>query len=226
MIPRFVTYLRVSTAKQGASGLGLEAQRKACADFVVGRGGKAMAEFVEVESGKNDDRPKLKEAMAMAVATGSILLIAKLDRLSRDAHFLLSLQKDGLKFVAADMPEANEMVVGIMAVIAQAERQMISQRTKEALQAAKARGVRLGNPNGGKHLASLGVDEATAARIEKADGRANDLIVQIRSLEASGIVSANGLAKALNERGILTPSRREGAQWTAKAVQRVRERIA
>src|SRR5829696_8385424 len=142
----FVSYLRVSTDRQGRSGLGLEAQRKAVADFLDGGQWELIAEFVEVECGKRDDRPKLAEAMALCRLHNATLVIAKLDRLSRDAHFLLGLQKAGVRFVAADMPEANEMVVGIMAVVAQAERKMISARTKAALAAAKARGVQLGRP--------------------------------------------------------------------------------
>src|SRR5918993_946126 len=142
----YVSYLRVSTDRQGRSGLGLEAQRKTVEDFLNGGRWDLIAEFVEVESGKRDDRPKLREAMAFCRLHNATLVIAKLDRLSRDAHFLLGLQKAGVRFVAADMPEANEMVVGILAVVAQAERKMISERTKAALAAAKARGKRLGTP--------------------------------------------------------------------------------
>src|SRR3954453_20452408 len=123
---RFVSYLRVSTDRQGKSGLGLDAQRKAVADFLNGGRWDLIAEFVEVESGKRDDRPKLAEALALCRLHNATLVIAKLDRLSRDAAFLLGLQKAGVRFVAADMPEANELVVGIMAVVAQAERKMIS----------------------------------------------------------------------------------------------------
>src|SRR3954453_14936005 len=148
---QYVSYLRVSTDRQGKSGLGLEAQRKAVADFLNGGRWDLIDEFVEVESGKRDDRPKLAEALALCRLHNAVLVIAKLDRLSRDAAFLLGLQKAGVRFVAADMPEANEMVVGIMAVVAQAERKMISTRTKAALAAAKARGVRLGKPENLKH---------------------------------------------------------------------------
>src|SRR5215218_4608032 len=121
---RYVSYLRISTDRQGKSGLGLEAQRKAVADYLNGGRGELVAEFVEVESGKRDDRPKLAEAMALCRLHNATLVIAKLDRLSRDAAFLLGLQKAGVRFMAADMPEANELVVGIMAVVAQAERKM------------------------------------------------------------------------------------------------------
>ena len=114
---RFVSYLRVSTMKQGALGLGIEAQRKAVDDYLNGGRWSLIAEFVEVESGKNDARPKLAEALTLCRLHGATLVIAKLDRLSRDAHFLLGLQKAGVRFVAADMPEANETLVGIMAPI-------------------------------------------------------------------------------------------------------------
>jgi len=149
---KFVSYLRVSTKRQGESGLGLEAQRKAVSDFLNGGNWQLVEELVEVESGKHDhNRPALHKALEACKVYGATLVIAKLDRLSRDAHFLLGLQKAGVKFVAADMPEANEMVVGIMALVAQAERRMISERTKAALQAAKARGVKLGNPAAESH---------------------------------------------------------------------------
>ena len=131
---KFVSYLRVSTKRQGESGLGLEAQRAAVETFLNGGSWQLVEEHVEVESGKDDhNRPALHKALEACKVYGATLVIAKLDRLSRDAHFLLGLQKAGVKFVAADMPEANEMVVGIMALVAQAERRMITERTKAAL---------------------------------------------------------------------------------------------
>ena len=143
--PKFVSYLRVSTKRQGQSQLGLESQRMAVEAFLNGGRWQLVQEFVEVESGKHDhNRPALHQALEACKAYGATLVIAKIDRLSRDAHFLLGLQKAGTKFVAADMPEANEMTIGIMALVAQAERRMIAERTKGALQAAKARGVKLG----------------------------------------------------------------------------------
>jgi DNA invertase Pin-like site-specific DNA recombinase len=145
---RFVAYERVSTKRQGASGLGLEAQRKAIDDFVASRGAEVIARFTEVESGKLADRPELGKALHLAKVTGAVLLIAKLDRLSRNAAFLLTLRDSGVRFVAADMPEANDLTVGIMALVAEQEREAITRRTKEALAAARARGVKLGNPNG------------------------------------------------------------------------------
>src|SRR4051794_18243920 len=144
----FVAYYRVSTAKQGASGLGLEAQKTAVRDYLNGGSWRLAAEFTEIESGKRDDRPELQKAISACRLYGARLVIAKLDRLSRDLHFLTGLERAGIQFVATDMPEANEMVVHMMAVIAQAERKMISARTKAALKAAKARGTVMGGFRG------------------------------------------------------------------------------
>src|SRR4051812_28811617 len=196
---RFVSYLRVSTDRQGRSGLGLEAQKKAVEDFLNGGQWKLVAEFLEVESGKRDDRPKLAEAMALCRLHNATLVIAKLDRLSRDAHFLLGLQKAGVRFVAADMPEANEMVVGIMAVVAQAERKMISQRTKAALAAAKARGQRLGKPENLRNQVA-GRMQGRLRRTMIAGERAADLKPIIADLRACGATSLRQLAAGLNKR--------------------------
>ena len=142
MTERAVAYYRTSTAQQGASGLGLAAQRMAVEGLCASRGWELIAPpFQEIESGKRADRPELLKALDRAKLTGARLVIAKLDRLSRDAHFLLTLQKSGVEFVAADMPFADKFTVGIMAMVAQKEREAISTRTREALQAAKARGT-------------------------------------------------------------------------------------
>jgi DNA invertase Pin-like site-specific DNA recombinase len=221
--PKFVSYLRVSTERQGASGLGLEAQRKAVTDYLNGGHWTIVAEFVETESGANDDRPKLAAAMATARAHGATLVIAKLDRLSRDAHFLLGLQKAGVRFVAADMPEANEMVVGMMAVVAQAERKMISKRTKDALAAAKARGQVLG---GFKGYVPTAEDRAASGRAlaAKANAKAADLAPIISRLDPDGAMSLRKLAGALTGEGIPTPG--GSSVWTAVQVSRVRNRLA
>src|SRR5215470_14312769 len=145
---KWISYLRVSTGRQGRSGLGLDAQRAAVESFLNGGNWKLVKEFVEVESGKNDDRPILAQALKACRLYGAKLVIAKLDRLSRDAHFLLGLEKAGTDFVAADMPNANRLTVGIMAMVAQEERRMISKRTKDALAAAKRRGTKLGGDRG------------------------------------------------------------------------------
>ncbi|WP_043539649.1 recombinase family protein [Salinarimonas rosea] len=218
---RFVSYLRVSTDRQGRSGLGLEAQRKAVEDFLNGGNWQLVAEVVEIESGKRDDRPKLEEALRLCRMHGATLVIAKLDRLSRDAHFLLGLQKAGVSFVAADMPEANEMVVGIMAVVAQAERKMISARTKAALAAAKARGARLGKPENLSNQ-EAGRVAGRLVRTALADRRATDLSPILAELRATGRSSLRDLAAGLNARGIPTP---RGRAWTAVQVKRVIDRL-
>ena len=158
---RFVAYYRVSTARQGRSGLGLEAQREAVRAFMGGSTRELAEAFTEIESGKHDDdRPQLARALDACRLTGAVLVIAKLDRLSRDAHFLLGLEKAGVEFVAADMPNANRLTVRLMAVIAQEEREMISARTKAALAAAKARGTKLGGNRGGPKVDSAKGREA------------------------------------------------------------------
>lgn len=219
---KFISYLRVSTTKQGASGLGLEAQRKAVTDYLNGGRWSLIQEVLEVESGKRADRPKLAEALRLCRLHGATLVIAKLDRLSRDAAFLLNLQAAGVRFVAADMPEANELVVGIMAVVAQAERKMISARTKAALAAAKARGANLGGDRGVTPSAEAQA-KGRAAMKAKADGRAFDLMPIIAELRAGGATSLRELAAGLNARGI--PTARGGA-WSAIQVSRVLTRPA
>jgi len=144
---KFVAYYRVSTDKQGKSGLGLDAQRKAVMDFLNGGKWELAQEFVEVESGKRKDRPELEKAIALSRKLKARLVIAKLDRLARNAAFLLTLRDSGVDFVAADMPHADKLTIGIMAIFAEHERDMISKRTKEALAQAKIRGIKLGCPN-------------------------------------------------------------------------------
>jgi DNA invertase Pin-like site-specific DNA recombinase len=179
---RFVSYLRVSTERQGRSGLGLEAQRAAVTDYLDGGNWQLVAELVEVESGAKAARPKLAEALALCRSHRATLVIAKLDRLTRDAHFLLGLKKAGIDFVAADMPSANRMTVGIMAVVAEEERRMISARTKAALAAAKARGKKLGGLRARLRVLGEGVygpgaptrgTKATAAAARAEIGRAH-----------------------------------------------------
>ena len=137
--PKFVAYMRVSTDKQGRSGLGLDAQRQAIADYLGSVTGTKVAEFVEIESGKRDERPQLAAALHRAKMTGAKLIIAKLDRLSRNVGFIARLQESHVKFVCADMPEANELTVHLLAAIAQHERKLISERTRAALAAQAAR---------------------------------------------------------------------------------------
>ena len=223
---RYVSYLRVSTDKQGERGLGIEAQRQTVAAFMASQGEAAtlLAEYVEVESGKRDDRPQLAAAIEQAQLSGAALVIAKLDRLSRDAHFLLGLEKAGVEFHACDLPKANRLTLTIMAAVAEHEREMISQRTKAALKAARSRGVRLGNPNGARALrrASRGNTAALSKIKANADKAAAKLSPALAALKAQGILSANAIAKALNARGVLTS---RGSTWDAKAVIRLGQRL-
>lgn len=221
---RVVAYYRVSTDAQGRSGLGLEAQRDAVARLCRSREWEIVAEFTEVESGKRDDRPELSAAMHRAKVTGATLVIAKLDRLSRSAAFLTALQESGTPFVAADMPEACETTVGILAVIARSERKAIGRRTKEALAAAKARGVRLGNPNGAAALrrAAKGNVAALAAVKANAASRAEDYAPILADIRANGATSLPAIARELNERGIVTP---RGGRWHPTSVQRLVARL-
>ena len=220
---KFVSYLRVSTDRQGKSGLGLEAQRAAVAAYLNGGDWKMLAEHVEVESGKVADRPKLAEAIKACRVYGATLLIAKLDRLSRDAHFLLGLEKAGVEFVCADMPNANRLTVGIMAMVAEEERRMISKRTKDALAAAKARGVKLGGDRGATITADIRA-AGLKARQDRAHTRAGDLFATIKDIRSSGTTSANGIARALTERGVPTAS--GNSVWQAKQVQRLLANLA
>lgn len=221
---KIVAYLRVSTAKQGQSGLGLEAQAAAIAAHAHRVSGKVVATFTEVESGKLNARPELAKALHLAKVTGATLVIAKLDRLSRNAAFLLTLRDSGVHFVAADLPDANELTVGVMALIAQHEREAIAKRTREALRAAKARGRKLGNPNGAAALrrAAKGNEAAVAAARGKADAHARNLAPVLKALSEEGIVSLGAVAVALNERGMLTP---RGGRWHKTSVRNLLGRL-
>jgi DNA invertase Pin-like site-specific DNA recombinase len=209
---RLVAYERVSTARQGASGLGLEAQRKVIEDFAASRGAEVLARFTEVESWRKADRPELAKALHLAKVTGATLVIAKLDRLSRNAAFLLALRDSGVRFVAVDMPEANDLTVGIMALVAQAEREAISRRTKEALTVAKARGIKLGNPNGAESLRRAGKGGAAmrAALSANATAFAADLAPVLSDIRAAGQTSLRAIAAELTSRGIRTG---RGGAW-------------
>lgn len=216
----FISYLRVSTEKQGKSGLGLEAQRESVSAHIKREQGELISEHMEIESGKKgtDSRPQLAKALEHCRLTGATLIIAKLDRLSRDAHFLLGLQRSSVNFICADMPQANELTVGIMALVAEEERKAISRRTKEALAAAKARGVKLGCPNGAAHLRKYGNEAGVKAIKEKAQQHAEALREVIEEIKASGITSSNRIAAELNRRHIATP---RGGKWYAASVGRL-----
>jgi DNA invertase Pin-like site-specific DNA recombinase len=192
----YIAYYRVSTDKQGQSGLGLEAQREAVRPYA----GQILAEYTEVESGKLDSRPQLLSALAHCEKSGSTLLIAKLDRLSRDAAFLFTLRKSGVQILAADMPTAGMLEFGIRALFAQHEREQISARTKAALQAAKARGIRLGSPCPARGAA------VSAERKKIASMRKAQALLEVVTDLKHKCHSYQELADALTLKGIATPS--------------------
>jgi DNA invertase Pin-like site-specific DNA recombinase len=203
---KFVAYFRVSTDRQGKSGLGLEAQREAVMGYLNGGSWSLLAEFMEVESGKDSDRPQLAAALAACKKHRAKLVIAKLDRLSRNLAFIATLMDSGVEFVAVDNPHANKLTVHILAAVAQHEREMIAQRTRDALQAAKARGRRLGNPN----LADAR-QQAGKATKEAANQFAANVLHVFHQIQASGVQSLRGVARALSARGIKTA---RGGVWT------------
>ena len=213
---RFVSYLRVSTDKQGRSGLGIEAQREAVARFSNGGTWAQLAELVETESGKNADRPQLREAIAQCRQTGATLLIAKLDRLARNVAFISALMEQGVPFVACDMPTATPFMLHVYAAMAEEEARAISLRTKVALAAAKARGVKLGGWRGDPHTAA-----ATAGVARKADTFAADVGPMATDMRRRGL-SLRQVAAEMTRRGIRTP---RGGAWTATAVRNVLARI-
>lgn len=215
---RFVAYYRVSTARQGKSGLGLDAQKKAVADYLNGGDWSLVGEFTDVESGKSNDRPGLIDAIDRARLTGATLVIAKLDRLSRNAGFLMNLRDAGVEFVAVDMPKANRLTVGIMALVAEQEREAISARTKAALAAAKARGAKLGGFRAG---AKPDAAKGLVGIKSKADSFAARVMPVVQEIQAGGIVSLNGVAGELPRRGIKTA---RGGNWTAASVKNLMAR--
>ncbi|MBV8799851.1 MAG: recombinase family protein [Alphaproteobacteria bacterium] len=229
---KFVSYLRCSTGKQAKSGLGIEAQRETVTQFTVQRGGRIVQEFIEVESGKKNQRPKLEAAIKLARLTGSCLIVAKLDRLSRNAAFLMTLKDAGVDFIAADMPQANTMTIGVMALVAQQEAEFVSARTIAALQAARKRGKALGGVRPNSPDISKYHKRAVVAAREAADKVAEDRREIIEALQSERL-SLNAMAARLNEIGIATPraARSKPGQptarfeWTATAVRRVVMRL-
>ena len=215
---RFVSYLRVSTARQGASGLGVEAQRAAVAAHLNGGDWTLLREVVEVESGKRNDRPALAEALRLCRQQKATLVIAKLDRLARNVHFISGLMESGVEFVAVDMPSANRFVVHILAAVAEQEAEAISKRTKAALAAAKARGTKLG----GRRVSAARFQEIGAAARRSRSAQAANARVKVLSviteIKAHGTTTLRGIAAKLNARMVDAP---RGGQWSAVQVQRV-----
>jgi DNA invertase Pin-like site-specific DNA recombinase len=219
---KFVSYLRVSTARQGISGLGLEAQREAVARYLNGGSWTLVQEVVEVESGKRNDRPAIAEALRLCRLHRATLIIAKLDRLARNVHFISSLMESGVEFIAVDFPQANRLTVHILAAVAEHEASMISSRTKAALAAAKARGVALGGRRGNLErmagMARKGNTASATVRSAAVAKRNSDLMPVIADLQAAGLTSPQQIADGLNERGI-TAAR--GGAWSAVQVRRI-----
>lgn len=216
---RFIAYYRVSTQKQGASGLGLEAQKEAVSRFLNGGAWGLVDEFVEIETGKGADalakRPQLKAALAACRKEGATLVIAKLDRLARNVHFVSGLMESKVKFVACDMPEANELTIHIMAAFAEHEAKRISQRTKDALAVAKSRGVVLGRAG------AANLRPNVEARQRGADDFAEKLRTLFEGMKTRGL-SQRGMVVELNRVGVPAP---KGGNWRLSQVQRVLLRL-
>jgi len=226
---KFVSYLRVSTDKQGRSGLGLEAQRAAVESYLDGGQWTLAAEYVEAESGKRADRPQLAKALAHAKAIGATVVFAKLDRLSRNVDLLRSLVASDVDLVFCDLPHVPAGAMGRflltqMASVAELEAGLISERTKAALAAAKARGVKLGNPNGARALRGkqVGNKQAVAAVKANAHYRASNLRDIVDDMRSHGITSVRSIAAELNVRGILTP---RGGSWHPTSAARLLARL-
>jgi DNA invertase Pin-like site-specific DNA recombinase len=218
-----VSYLRVSTREQG---LGIEAQRSVVLAYCEATGSEVVSEFAEMESGKKNDRPQLALAIADAQRRKTVLVVAKLDRLSRDVHFISGLLKSDVEFYFCDLPQANRMLLHIMASVAEGEREMISQRTKAALQAAKARGVKLGGQNpacrGNLSPGAILAGHAKAAKAISAKARKGDALFlpDILAMQATGL-SFEAIAKELNAKGLTGP---RGNPWHAMQVYRAIKR--
>ncbi len=213
---KYVAYYRVSTDKQGRSGLGLEAQRRAVLDYLNGNGWEIVEEFTEIESGKRNDRPELLKALAACRLRRATLVIAKLDRLARNVAFISNLMDRGVDFRAVDFPEANRLTIHILAAVAEHEAQMISQRTKDALAAAKSRGVKLGNDNWTDAIRAMGRQASARVVTDRARKRAALVTPTIKEFRAGGTTSLRALALALNDKGIPAP---RGGKWYASSVR-------
>jgi DNA invertase Pin-like site-specific DNA recombinase len=220
-MPAAIAYYRVSTSRQGRSGLGLAAQREAVERFATSEGYSIASESIEIESGKGADaldrRPVLREALTTAKRHKAAIIVAKLDRLSRDVHFISGLMAHRVPFVVAELgPDVDPFVLHLYAALAEKERALISQRTKAALAAKKAAGVKLGNPRAAE---TIGL--AHAARRAAADRFAANVLPVVREIQASGVTTLLGIAAALNARGVRTA--RNGA-WHPTTVHNLLSR--
>lgn len=214
---KFVVYFRVSTARQGASGLGLDAQRASVAQYLAAVSGEVVAEFEEVESGRKSDqaRPELAKALAECKKTGARLLVAKLDRLARNVHFVSGLMQSKVKFVACDLPEANDLTIHVMAAFAEHEAKRIGERTRDALAAARERGVELGKSG------SANLKRNIEERKDAADAFAERMRREVRGMQAEGMTVA-AMVKELNEKGITASG---GGRWQSAQLGRVIARL-
>jgi DNA invertase Pin-like site-specific DNA recombinase len=220
MTGRYVAYYRVSTAKQGASGLGLEAQQEAVRTYLNGGKWQLIAELTEVESGKRNDRPKLLEALRLCRTRKATLIIAKLDRLARNVNFISNLMESAVEFTAVDFPTANRLTVHILAAVAEHEAAMISARTKAALKAAKARGVQLGGDRAGviASQSPKGVAASAVVRSTKARKHAADILPILEAARSAGATSLRQMADYLNRCGETAP---RGGGWSPVQVARL-----
>lgn len=216
---KFIAYYRVSTDRQGRSGLGLDAQRKAVADYLNGGSWQLVSEYTEVESGKRNDRPELAKALEACRKQKATLVIAKLDRLARNVHFISGLLESKVDFIAVDMPEADRAFLQMAAVFAEWEARKISERTKAALAASRARGKRLGwSMPQRREEQRRATERGSAVRRAKADGFAANVLPIIRQIEGAGVRTLAGIAQALNARGIKTA---RGGGWYPATVRNV-----
>lgn len=212
----YIGYVRVSTAEQGRSGHGLDAQRAAIEAFIEREGGKLLKTYTDVQSGSNDQREVFWKAVEAAEKGKAVLVVSKLDRLSRSGiRFMVDLDRRGVSYVAADNPAMTKLVVHILAAVGEDERARIAQRTREGLAAAKRKGIKLGNPQW-----QDSIEAARDVRSAKAAKQAKSIRPIIAGLRSSGIDTLTGLANALNERGIKTG---QGGRWYPQTVKRVVE---
>lgn len=217
---RFIAYYRVSTAKQGRSGLGLDAQRSTVNAYLAGKAAEVIAEYIEVESGRRKDRRQLSEAINHARAARASLIIAKLDRLARSVSFTSALMESGVEFVCCDLPSANKFTIHIMSALAEMEAEMISARTKAALVEAKKRGVKLGNPNLSQYRPNPAV--GGEARRRMANDQAQSYLGLILAARQEGATTLQAIADYLNRQSALTP---DGNRWHPATVRRLVNRL-
>lgn len=217
---QYVSYLRVSTQKQGFSGLGLEAQKEIIENFLHDK--IPIAEFVEVESGRKTNRPKLKDALALCRTTGSTLIVAKLDRLARNVSFLSNLLESDVEIVFCDFPQANKMVLHILAAISQYEAELTASRTKAALQAKKARGAKLGNPEHllDKHEQAIANSNKTNSEKAKKNPNNKRAIAFLKVMISQG-KSLTEMTDILNSEGFVTA---QGCKFVPATVRRLIKR--